>query len=965
MKESDLNNAKNQLAEEQRQIDDWLKETAPALWWGMHYHINSRGESMNYDDVPYLVALYTAIERDEKQVIEKSVQCFPGNTVVTTPTGYVPIRDVKVGDLVLTHQNRYLPVTKTFSREIVEPGIEMQGWSTGTVVSTDEHPFLSYPYEKEKYHHTRYESVFFVRSWTEASSLTLGDFVVRPKIPVPSSRYTLNLMEYSDREIREYDADWFREKCGQRSHRENVNLDRSFGLLVGLYLSEGWINQGRVCFGFHYDEEHLEQHVRQSVSELYQGEDFVHTYLNASDNCRRVFANSYVLAQFFKTFGLNCNDKQLPSFLLDTNEEFLRGVFDGVMLGDGNRTASQSRLTTTSKALAEQVKFIGSMFGYFGVIREENPADKLTVYRLVFSDPDHRLSSKFVDLDNHVGTRIRSLKKVELAETVYNLEVAGDNSYVANDYVVHNCGLSELYIIKSHIEAARGLSVMYVLPKYELRNRFVNNRIYKLHRRVPHYSALIRENRQGGIHRTSLMHFGKGTLAYVGSNVESEFIEMPIDSAFVDEKDRCNQTNLLMLPDRYTASPYKFHREISNPTVEGFGIDARYLESSQAEWHIKCPHCGNWFVPDFFRHVVREIGTKIYEPRDPLYVEENEHLPIRLICDKCDKPVNRLSDGEWVHQYQNKIWKGYRISKVFNKYTPLRELFDKWVDAQNHETKIQVFYNSDLGLPYSSAGSKITATDLNRCKRQYPFRRPETAVDRPRLIGIDVGSNLHYVVRDLVRENGVPSLRMVDVGSVPSFELLMEEVLDKWRPRITVIDAQPEIHKVMELKGKYSNAWSSHFQEGKRKIESNKKDREITMDRTALLDYVKQYVDSEIFLLPKDAEFLDNGQYYKHMQASTRILQVDEEKIDKAKFEWVHTTDDHYFLAEAYCVQALLMMPNIDDVIGFFKANTPRVRSMSLQNAPNLTDEEKAELERLNAIRPEVFLDNLRKNNRS
>ena len=312
------------------------------------------------------------------------------------------------------------------------------------------------------------------------------------------------------------------------------------------------------------------------------------------------------------------------------------------------------------------------------------------------------------------------------------------------------CGLSELFIINSHIEASEGLTVMYVLPKYELRNRFVNNRVYKLHRRAAKYSALIRQA-STGVHRTSLTHFGKGTLAFVGSNVASEFIEMPVDSAYVDEKDKCNLTNLLLLPDRYTASPYKFHREVSNPTVEGFGIDARYLESSQGQWFIECGDCLNWFVPDFFQHVVEEVADRIYKPRDPNYDPDDDSKEVKLICE-CGEPVSRLQDGKWKHKYPKRKWKGYRISKIFNKHTPLRELFDKWVDAQGNEMKKQVFINSDLGLPYTSKGAKISISDLNNCKREYALGTPEAATGNPRIIGVDYGFALNYVVRDLVKE---------------------------------------------------------------------------------------------------------------------------------------------------------------------------------------------------------------------
>ncbi len=519
------------------------------------------------------------------------------------------------------------------------------------------------------------------------------------------------------------------------------------------------------------------------------------------------------------------------------------------------------------------------------------------------------------------------------------------------------CGLSELFIVTSHVEAAAGLTVMYVLPKYELRNRFVNNRVSKLHNKVTKYKEMINVNGKG-FHRTSLMQFGRGTLVYVGSNVETEFVEIPIDSAFVDEKDRCNLSNLDLLPDRYTASPYKFHREISNPTVEGFGIDARYQESSQAEWFIKCPHCGHTFVPSFFLHVVEQTGVREFRPLDPTYDPDNSG-EIALFCDKCHKPVDRLMAGEYVHKYPGKTWRGYRISKLFNKFASIRELYDRWIKIQGNDTKIQKFYNSDLGLPYTAEGAKLTEGMLNACRREYTTIAP-TPVTHVRFIGVDVGAELHYVVRDLVIENGVKVRRLLDVGAVMNFELLCSEVIEKWQPRMLVIDAFPEIHKVMELKSKYTFVYSSKFQFDQRKLAVNKKDRELSMDRTALLDYTKQAFDQQLVINPKNAPHLYSGQYYSHLMASTRILQTDEEHPEKSRFEWVHTAPDHLFLAEAYCYQAYVMLPNIDDVIQFFTDNTQPTALAGISHIDNLTEEQQRELARKAALTPNTILNNIR-----
>ncbi len=517
------------------------------------------------------------------------------------------------------------------------------------------------------------------------------------------------------------------------------------------------------------------------------------------------------------------------------------------------------------------------------------------------------------------------------------------------------CGLSELFIIQSHLEAAeRGMSVMYVLPKYELRNRFVNNRIYKLHRRVDHYRHMV-ALADTKVHRTSLMHFGEGTLAYVGSNVQDEFIEIPIDSAFIDEKDRCNLGNLLMLPDRLTASPYQFEREISNPTVEGFGIDERYGESSMGEWKLLCPRCNTWF--------------NVFKPRDtdadPNPICEDE---IRLIHD-CGCPIDRLGPGRWDHAHPFRKWKGFRVSKLVAQLSPkatLRDLYSKWNKSIGNDLKTQIFFNSDLGLPFSSKGARITRTMLNDCRRNYPYPPTRVARNRKRFMGVDVGAGLHVVMRERVRSKEGVTHRLIGMWTLPGFSQL-GQIMREWKPDCTVIDALPEIHKVLEIKADFSNVWSSRFQESTTNLTKNDVKKELSMNRTAILDYVRQDVELQHLINPLNAEFLEEGVYYDHLLASTRILEANEDHPEKSRFVWKEgSKPDHFFFAEAYCRQAGMVMPD-HNVFEFFDQEADALTSHQDKRSVvggNLSEEERQKIADLQRLTPEVTLINIQKQNR-
>ncbi len=485
------------------------------------------------------------------------------------------------------------------------------------------------------------------------------------------------------------------------------------------------------------------------------------------------------------------------------------------------------------------------------------------------------------------------------------------------------CGLSELFIVCSLWEAGdQGLTCFYILPKYELRNRFVNNRIDKLIRKVPYYSEKIREA-GAGPSRTALKQFGKGTLVYVGSNVESEFLEIPVDSIYIDEVDRCNMSNLAMAPDRSTASPYKYQREISNPTIEGFGIDGRYQDSSKGLWQLKCPGCGQWFSPDFFTHVMRRVDKERWEPLDPNYTTGSDTQLYHNCSNGKLTPVNRLVKGEWVHEFPSRKWQGFQISKLYSKFCTMGELVDKFQKAEGNAIKTQVFYNSDLGLPYSSDGTKLTDSILNSCVRSYQLPVSWPSIKGEVMIGVDVGSTLDYVVRERVLERGQIKRRLVEVGRLANFRELTARIrhYKAGKLRSVVIDGYPEVHEVATLKEEFPFVISCRFQKDLPEIRLDRDKRVVSGDRTSILDSLKQAFTSMEVLNPRNAADLLNGHYYKMLKASTRVLSIDENNPDRSRFIWNEGgKPDHIFLAEAYCLLADALMPD-GGAIDFYAEN--------------------------------------------
>jgi len=523
-------------------------------------------------------------------------------------------------------------------------------------------------------------------------------------------------------------------------------------------------------------------------------------------------------------------------------------------------------------------------------------------------------------------------------------------------------GLSELFIIGSFYEAAElGFIVMYILPKYKGRDRFVNSRIDTVIRKVPAYARMVQE--AAGTSRVSLKQLGRGQIVYVGSNVEEEFVEIPIDSAYVDEKDRCNQRNLLLLPDRYSASPHKFHREISTPTIEGRGIDGRIQVSTKGRWTIKCESCNYQFFPGFFESVVRQVGEQEWILRDEKCGEFDEP---RVMCPKCGKPVNRFSRGEYVEEHPGREWVGRIVAPTISPTVTLRELVSTWKDSSTNAQKKELFYNSRLGLPYTSEGAKFSINLLTGVQVSYQYPVERSSVRGPLFMGVDVGSVLTVVLRERLRdEHGIVVGRLVAAMELPSFALL-KQTIREWNPRVCVVDADPEIHEIASLKGDFKNVYSSRFQHALLEFRVNRDDRVLNEDRTAAIDGLKASFERYAVMNPEGCEVIVGGRYWSQMQASTRVLVVNENNPEKSYYSWEENSADHFMLAETYCYQAQRLLPT-ESVLDYYSQvaakGFPGPQDKGDETATSVAGVTKPvdELQKMAQLSAEQFLSKLRK----
>ena len=459
-----------------------------------------------------------------------------------------------------------------------------------------------------------------------------------------------------------------------------------------------------------------------------------------------------------------------------------------------------------------------------------------------------------------------------------------------SDYLIvkksTQCGVSEFLMTTSFARAISGRSIFYVLPTFLLAGRFIRNRVDRTINFSRYYKHVIKSGLYKQSEAMLLKHMGQGSIAFVGSNTPSVFGEYPADDLIVDELDYCNQGNLAMGEERLSASEDKRQIKVSNPTVEGFGIDEEFGTTTQNEWMIKCD-CGKWIRPDFFKHVVREVDGGQFVIRDEEYKRDGND--IHMICE-CGKPLDRKSEGTWVSDYQGRSKVGYHISKLFSTHVTIKEIVDRFEAGMVNDTKMQRFYNADLGVAYTATGAKISEQMLDGCKEDYMMKTPEEGVC---VIGIDVGNVLTVRISQLLPDK---RMKAVYIGEVFDYQ----EVVDlyrKYKVRVGTIDALPETRLSKKLVGALKGLFLVYYGNVKKDL-IDIHSKILTVDRTSTLDNVKEAILLKNLILPKNARSIPN--YYDQMTASTRTY--DEVK---QRYVWVETSKaDHFFHAESYGILA-------------------------------------------------------------
>lgn len=464
-----------------------------------------------------------------------------------------------------------------------------------------------------------------------------------------------------------------------------------------------------------------------------------------------------------------------------------------------------------------------------------------------------------------------------------------------------------------------GLNVAYIFPKKEALGDFSKERLSGLTRESPYLEKLFGDDEFNAV---TFKQVRDSYLYLRGGWSTSALKSFPCDLLVLDEFDEMAPSAVALARRRLNGSLH-VHQEldISTPSIPGFGIHKMYRDSDQ---HIyKQPHhCGEWVCYDFLRDV--RVGGQEYDTWGGWDAEQVRSHKVTLHCPACGETVSdeqRLADGVWEPQHPDvQGLRGYWIPPLAFPVANLMRMAAAAVHPDPFER--EQFFQSDLGVPYTVEGSKITLEMILQLASPLEGGRlPNWPAKlwRDTTIGVDVGARFHYKVSS----TGPDDVRYVRAaGSVGTWGEL-DALMRHFRVRRCVVDAQPELDGAKLFSARWPGRVLRAYYPGPTALKgqlwhvdgldlkklANRKNKiqvdVVTINRTMAMDRIRNMFTAIAEVAP--VEVVNNPEVQEHLQAPTRTTTPDVRGQPVA--QWINTGADHAFHAWVYDLIARETLP--------------------------------------------------------
>jgi len=465
-------------------------------------------------------------------------------------------------------------------------------------------------------------------------------------------------------------------------------------------------------------------------------------------------------------------------------------------------------------------------------------------------------------------------------------------------------GLTQLIIHKAlwaaYTNYADRGNIGLFMPTQGLAEDFADYRLERAIQESPLLSAELRSGKgrpQASGRR--MKSVGAGYIFARGADSSRQLISLDLDIAFLDEFDRMSADVLELVSRRVGSSKHGQLFVASTPILPGQGVNELYMASDKRIYLLPCMKCGL---------------------EQALTWEDNIDLERMIrVCRECQSPLDVKGEGRWEPQAPgNTEIHGYKLSQLYSPMADISRLVAASKSSSLHGH--QQFMNMDLAEVYAPPESGLTPDILDNNRQDY---RLDEYDGQPCVMGVDVGRELHVVVRQREEHGTAEAGRLWLADTARSFEQAAQ-IEKRFNVKRSVIDALPETRAVAEFaRGNRTVRRLAYYkQSNDHSRGSEGLVRTVTLGRTLAIDEMAERFRRGQSPLPVDARTLGGtdasgkGHYYSQLAAMQRVEEQDGYGDWKAR--WVDNGKvDHYAHAETYVWAAQNVDPKrrIDQVI--------------------------------------------------
>ena len=349
--------------------------------------------------------------------------CLLPNTEVLTSNGWLKIKDVRVGNRLLTLDGSFKNITNVTKKQSDKSIVKIHpSYFSSPSEFTDDHKIF----------------IFDGRQfmWVEAKDIKPTDFLVVPRIKSNNGGLSKTNKRIND-----------------------LLKKKDIWRLIGYWLAEGAATEGNsVRLTFAQKEVNYIEDVRQIVK-TYLGRDI--TVSDTKSNTSVVFFTDVDFKTIVNTLGTHSYNKHIPPFFLNNNSVRQKELVLGYFRGDGCITERGVCFTSVSKDLLTGIQLLLAKWGIHSSVRKDCDGgvweicgvrcNTRTKYSLRSSSPLANIllggksilstNSKTFFTDKYWCIPIRTIEKrtEQSPFDVYDITVNSEHNFFCQGIIAHNC----------------------------------------------------------------------------------------------------------------------------------------------------------------------------------------------------------------------------------------------------------------------------------------------------------------------------------------------------------------------------------------------------------------------------------------------------------------------------------------------------------------------------------------------